>query len=453
MDKGDARQHHGCMNGVKRRKHGFWRREVLGVPDALLGALLGALLAGAACVEDAGSGGGLPSVEPRDCLAPVDQWPERTALPDLMESCDGTRRVQTAEDFTTWRRDELLRQFSHHVYGRSPPATPVGVTVDATLPGLAGGLVTGTELTVTLGDSTAALHVLVLAPNGVTRPPAFLGPNKCGNQSLLSDVRLRATTSTLMPACGASVEATRGDAAAQWPVEALAAAGMALVTFHESDAAPDDVNHQDKALAARLNLPDGDRAQWGVVAQWAWANQRVMDALETLDLLDTSRVAVFGHSRRGKAALWTGAQDPRFSLVVAHQSGTAGAAISRNGLGESVEAITLFFPHWFSPLLATFAGQEARLPVDQHQLLALVAPRPLLVTDGSEDDHADPAGARAAVEAAHDAWTLQGATGVVHDGSGIPTTQGTLAWHVRPGGHSVGAEDWAVFVPFAAARW
>lgn len=384
----------------------------------------------------------------------VDELADDAALPDLFTGRDG-RKVVTAEDFATWRSDELRGAFAHYLYGRMPAAPAGGVTITPIAHAeLFDGKVVYDELEVGLGAGEP-LHLALFAPKGVSKPPVVFGPNKCGNQSLVADAAVRMTTSYVHTDCGPK-EASRGVQASLWPVLDITGRGFALATFHESDAAPDVPAQVDQGLATAFD-PGGDPAtRWGMISRWTYANRRVVDALFTLGAdarIDPARIAVFGHSRRGKTALWTAANDPRIALVVAHQSGTGGAALSRSLAGESVYAVNFFFPHWFDDVFPTFAEHELRLPVDQHQLLALVAPRPLLVVDGDDDAWADPAGARDAVTAASPVWKLFGDPGVVLDDTGMPRRDATLVWTTRPGGHGVTPDDWKIFLDFAGLHF
>ncbi len=381
-------------------------------------------------------------------LAPADELPERAELPDIFTSADGTRRVTTPDDLRTWRRDELLTQFTHYIYGSAPERgpTPTATRVVRIDDGLFEGTATYEELAVVVAPAPAPpIHVGIYLPKNVARPPVFLGLNKCGNDSLLADERIPKATTFVHPDCPTE----RGGQAALWPVSQILQRGFGLVTFHDSDAAPDNADRAQEGVRASLAAPGEADTRWGNIAVWSWALSRVVDFLGTRDDVDASRIAVMGHSRRGKAALWAAANDPRIALVVAHQSGTAGAALARSPVGESFRAINTLFPHWFNDVFPTFNDAETKLPIDQHQLLALIAPRPLLLVDGDADTWADPPGARAAAEAASAAWKLFGDPGLV-DAGGVPSRDATLVWTSRPGGHSVDASDWEIFLGFAA---
>jgi len=354
----------------------------------------------------------------------VDALPDQPELPDLFASSFDDRTATTAADWTGWRRGEIDAVLAHYAYGDAPTHAFASVAEVATAPDVDGAEYS--ELALTLDDDRV-LHVAVFTPSGAVDVPAVLGPNRCGNHSLTTDERVRASDAFVRDVCPTE----RGGDAAAWPIAKIVAAGFALVTFHESELMPDDV-----ALA------DGP-----ALAAWARGSSLVLDALAEHGPVDASRVAVFGHSRRGKAALLASARDPRFAAVVAHQSGTLGSSILRNDLGESLLLITGVYPHWFVPELTTFVDAEDRLPFDQHWLLALSAPRPVLLVDGDADDWADPAGTRAAAEAASAAWALFGDGGFVADDD-----DATVVWRTRPGGHAVEATDWDLFLPFLAQR-
>lgn len=340
------------------------------------------------------------------------------------------RRVESAVDFTTWRRDELHDVLTHYAYGSASPDLAFrDVAVVAEGAGIDALEVDYVELAVDLGATT--LHVAVFSPAGQRNVPAVLGPNRCGNQTLVDDARVRVTTMIDEECTGA-----RGGAARQWPVARIAAEGIALVTFHQSEMSIDD-----HARSAGLAL-----------SAWAAGSSFALDALERADTpVDATRVGVFGHSRRGKAALLAGARDPRIAAVVAHQSGTLGSSILRNRLGEPLIIITGVFPHWFTPELSSFVDFEERLPFDQHHLLALVAPRPVLLVDGADDQWADPQGSLDAARAADAAWELLGDDGLV-ERDGVPLTEATLVWRVRPGDHDVETTDWDLFLAFLARQ-
>lgn len=403
------------------------------------GAVLMVLLA-SACSPPAGPGKptGVLTVFP-----PPGQLPVLMGFPPLLTGADGTK-VTSAEDFAQWRASELRSLFAHYVYGVSPPAAALKARLEGAPQPVLEGKGTYQELAVELAQGPV-LHVALFLPAGVDRPPVILGLNKCGAQSLLADSAVRQTTGFLMSACDGGA---RGSQLTQWSLSQVLAAGFAVATFHDSDAAPDDSGERSAVAAA---FPPGVPAAqaWGAIAIWSWSLSRVVDALVDSPLVDGKRIAVYGHSRRGKAALWAAANDARIAAVAAHQSGLAGAAPCRSTQGETVELINAFFPHWFAGNFKEFSNAEARLPVEQDALLALVSPRPLLLTDGDADSWANPPGALANARRADAVWELLGSAGLEEDAAtGAPRTDATLVWRSRPGGHETTAADWVTVLEF-----
>jgi hypothetical protein len=192
--------------------------------------------------------------------------------------------------------------------------------------------------------------------------------------------------------------------------------------------------------------------EWGVISAIAWGGSRAMDYLETDRDIDARRVAIMGHSKCGKAALWTAAQDQRFALVIFVQSGHPGAALSRRKYGETLEKMVTRFPYWLCRNAWKFANNEDDLPVDQHMLLACIAPRPLYVASAEEDFWADPRGEYLSAYHASEVYRLVGKRGLKSEASppvGEAIVDSDVGYHNRAGGHSVEMFDWLKFLEFA----
>jgi hypothetical protein len=290
--------------------------------------------------------------------------------------------------------------------------------------------------------------------------PALLGLNFFGNHSIHTDPAIILSDQWMEddPSQGIqdhrATELSRGTRASRWPVETIVERGYALVVAHYGDLDPDyDDGFQNGVhpLFYRQGQSRPDPDQWGAIGAWAWGLCRILDFLESYPAIDYRRVAVIGHSRLGKAALWAAAQDERFAAAISNESGCGGAALCRRRLGETVEVITAVFPHWFARNFERYASREDALPVDQHMLLALVAPRPLCVASAALDLWSDPHGEFLAAKAAEPVYQLLGAAGLGIDR--MPEvdqpTGDVLAYHVRSGGHDLNRWDWLQYLAFA----
>jgi hypothetical protein len=240
-----------------------------------------------------------------------------------------------------------------------------------------------------------------------------------------------------------------------WPYEMLIRRGYALAAFYMDDVAPDQRHDFTTSVHALFETPGTPRATdaWGTVAAWAWGASRVLDYLLTDTDIDPRWIAVVGHSRAGKAALWCGAQDERFAMVVSNDSGCSGAAIARGKVkgGETVGRINTVFPHWFCDEYKKFNDCTERIPFDQHGLVALMAPRPVLFSNAVEDEWANPKGQFEVLQGADPVYRFLGAGGL--DAKAMPETgkllDSTLGYFIRPGKHSMSAVDWHAFLDFA----
>ena len=382
-------------------------------------------------------------------------------LPDPLIAIDGTR-ISTSKGWLDKRRPELIRLFEENVYGRSPgePKSLSFQTLSVSRNALAGTAVrkqVRAQFSAVAGGP--AMTILMYLPAGAKEPvPVFVGLNFDGNQTVQDDPGILLPTGWMPPAPGVenhkATEATRGADAHSWPVSMILARGYGVATVYAGDIAPDHADNYQEGVFPLFYRPGQakpDADQWGTIAAWAWGLSRIVDCLETDPDVDKRRLIVIGHSRLGKAALWAGAQDTRFALVVSNESGEGGAALARRKFGERTEDLNTHFPHWYCANYRRYNGKEGALPVDSNELLALVAPRPLYVASAEEDLWADPKGEFLGAKGATPVYRLFGEEGLGAEAMPPPEqpVMTIVGYHVRHGKHAITEYDWTQYISFA----
>jgi hypothetical protein len=347
------------------------------------------------------------------------------------------QNVDSVGIWRTKRRPEILELFRENVYGRVPVGRPEKLTFEVTdsASDALDGNATRKQVAISYhgpgGEGT--IHLVLFVPKGALKPvPCFLLVCNRGQTN---------------------IDPTRTIKSPFWPAEQIIARGYAAAAFHNADVAPDKDDGFTSGVHRIFPPPDGRRLDtWGTIAAWSWGASRVMDYLATNPDIDANRVAVVGHSRGGKTALWAGAEDERFAMVVSNESGSTGAALARGKQGEHIRDINKHFPHWFCQNYKRYNDREQELPVDQHMLLALIAPRLLYVASASEDSWSDPRSeflSAVAGSAVYRLFGIGGLTATTMPDSEVPLLDGHIGYHLRSGKHNLTEYDWARFMDFA----
>ncbi len=365
-------------------------------------------------------------------------------LPRLLVTAEG-KKVTTSEEWRDIRRPQILSLFSNLVYGCVPePESPIKTvfTVKQSDPKFMDGKATRKDVQIRLSNDkgTVEMLVLVFVPNKAIKPvPAFMKHSFNDTKSRDFDAH----------------PSRRGQLRNGWPLGEFFDRGYGFVAIYQQDL----VGHNEVEFLKgihRLFYRKGQSFpkanEWGVLSAVAWGAMRAMDYLETDSDIDHKRMAIMGHSKMGKAALWTAAQDERFALAISAQSGCAGAALWRRRSGETLEKMVTRFPYWLCRNAWKFVNNEEDLPVDQHMLLACIAPRPVYVHSGVEDTWADGRGEYLSAYHASEVYRLLGKKGMSSESSppvGKAIIESDVGYHIRKGGHSIEMYDWQRFLDFA----
>jgi hypothetical protein len=378
-------------------------------------------------------------------------------VPDVLTLQNGNR-VTTVKQWREQRRPELISLFKQEMYGTSPgrPQAMTFHVFDVDRHAL-NGKATRKQITVLFNgkEDGPKMDILLYLPNHVKgKIPAVVGLNFNGNQAVSTDPGIRIDTNWMSNSKGVvnnhATEASRGSEAAQWPIETIISRGYAVATVYRGAIDPDfDDGFKNGVQALYPKLQNrGDN--FATIAAWAWGLSRALDYLETDKAIDAKKVAVFGFSRLGKAALWAGATDERFSLVISNESGAGGAKLFHFTRGEDIARLNSHFPHWFDQNFKKYTGQDTLLPFDQHMVIALVAPRPIYVASAIEDSNSNPEAEFWGLKAAEPVYQLYGKQPL--PANSFPAVNAPVkaynAYHVRTGKHNVTPFDWEQYLSF-----
>jgi hypothetical protein len=358
-------------------------------------------------------------------------------LPQILNSSANVE-IKTKEQWERIRRPEILKLFEDNVYGQMPKNyDSLTFTTTNENDTAMNGKAKLKEVTITIfrNAQSVAIQLTLFVPKSITPAPAFLLINNRGQEI---------------------TDSARHTKSEFWPAEMVIDSGYAIAAFHVSDLAPDNkdsfTNGVLRLYPEQLNADNGMRA----IGAWAWGASRIMDYFEKDKEINAKQVAIVGHSRGGKASLWASAEDDRFAMCVTNNSGNTGAALSRRRFGETIAAINTAFPHWFTTNYKNYNNNEDALPVDQHMLLALTAPRALYVTSATKDLWADPTGTFLSLKEAGKVYALYGKHTKLPDappGANKPVIRPPLAYHIREGVHDMTMYDWMNFIALARASF
>ncbi|MDR0326869.1 MAG: acetylxylan esterase [Planctomycetaceae bacterium] len=386
-------------------------------------------------------------------------------LPDPLKTSDG-RNVDSAQLWNEVRRPELLKLFEEQMFGQTRPLFDLKFEHDETI--LAKSTVfngKGTQWQIHLhlvpikeqrknDYPYPQIVVLIYTPNNVTRKtPAFIGLNFQGNHTVSDDPGITLGMVWKDKQCVPATEEERGNQKERWQIEKILDRGYAVATAYYEDIEPDFDGGSQFGMW-RLIDQKGKPNEGNAIATWAWGLSMIYDVLAAHgDLnIDLQKIAVMGHSRLGKTALWAGAMDSRFAMVISNNSGCGGAALSRREYGETVHRINTSFPHWFCGNFKKYNLDVNALPFDQHELIALMAPRPVYIASAEEDQWADPKGEFLSGLYADPVYRLlgtDGIAGVMEMPKVNRSVGGTIGYHIRTGQHDVTEYDWEQYLNFA----
>lgn len=369
-----------------------------------------------------------------------------STLPDALVMADGTI-VTTTEQFENERRAEILALFEEHVYGAMPKqgfTTSFEVVEEGEA--LSGKAIRKQiKIIVATGKGTSEALMLLYVPVSEEPVPVIIGLNSNGNHAAYTDENI--LPSYTFDTEDDTWEEKRGEKAYRWNIEDSVARGYAVATIYSGDFAPDSAKEYNTRVVSLF-----DEDEFKAVGAWAFGLHRAVDYMMQDEAIDSEHIAVVGHSRLGKAAVWAGANDTRIGMVISNDSGNSGASLSRSNRGETVYSINLAFPHWFASKYVDYGKNENALPVDQNLLLAAIAPRLLYVASADGDMWADPQGAWNGLMHARNAFQLYGYEVIPYSDAqpelNTPIFTESMGYHVRTGWHDMQAEDWVCYLEF-----
>jgi len=385
-------------------------------------------------------------------------------LPDPLTAKDG-KKITSAAAWNNQQRPYIYHLFEENVYGRFPlEKIPLRFVVRETNNHALTNFAVRKQVRIYLNPPANSVYIdlLVYLPAAAKTPvPVFTGYNFTGNHTTANDTGIYLSTSWMPPKAKGVVDnratdSSRGTDTAQWQLREILSHGYGLAVAYYGDIEPDNPDGWKTGIRTTMSTALQIKPEeWSAIGAWAWGLDRIMDYLQQDKAIDAKRIALIGHSRLGKAALWAGAGDQRFAIIISNESGEGGAALSKRWYGETVAIINQHFPHWFVANYKKYNDNTAALPVDQHMLLSLMAPRPLYVASAEGDQWSDPRGEFLSTRHADPVYALFNKKGIGTDSMPAlhqPVGQ-TVRYHIRAGKHDVTLYDWQQYLRFADSFW
>lgn len=375
-------------------------------------------------------------------------------LPDPLTMNDG-KKVTSADEWMKKRRPEILRMYQEIQFGKAPgkPASLHFDVFDKGTPVFSGSAIRKQVTVYFAKDTSHKMDLLIYLPVTGKKPaPLLLTVSFVPNCLAVDDPDVK--KGFMWTRDGKKVPAAQ-TAFRKFDVQKFINNGIGVALVYYGDIEPDFAGGLPFGIRSQYLGASGNPApdEWGAIAAWAWGLSRAMDYFETDKDIDAKKVVVTGASRLGKTALWTGAEDQRFAMVIASISGEGGAALSRRNFGETIAHITApsRYLYQFAANYHNYSNKVDQLPMDAHMLVALIAPRPLLLQTGSTDFWSDPRGEFESARAAAPVYKLFGKAGPgSHEfpAPGDTTLLNPLGYYMHEGGHTVLPTDLDVFVTF-----
>lgn len=377
-------------------------------------------------------------------------------LPDPLLLLNG-QKVRTTDDWVKKRRPEIVRLIEENQFGKMPPRpADMSFTVFDKGTLVLDGKAIRKQVTIYLTKDTSKnkIDLLIYLPANTNKPsPVLLNIGFTANKNMVNDPGVK--DGEVWTKEGKKIPAQSGGSFGKLKIDTFITQGFGIATVYYGDIEPDFAGGIPYGIIGNYlkpGVPQPAADEWGAISAWAWGLSRVMDYFETDKDINAKRVALFGISRLGKTVLWAGAHDTRFAMVIASCSGEGGAALARRNYGETLKHMshpTRYF-YQFCSNYQKYGDSVDKFPVDAHMLIALMAPRPLLLQTGDQDYWSDPKGEFLAAIAATPVYNLFGKQGI--QSSTMPAagqaSLNTLGYTMHSGGHGTVPSDWPIFLEF-----